>query len=262
MSSELDRTTALERVSERAFDVDVSDAWGISGIPNGGYLSHLGAKALGEVLAHPDPLTVTAHFARPSSPGPGRIEVDVIKQGRTQSMGVARLVQDEKERFRVTGTFADLDALAGPTVVEGAPPELPPLDACEQTVAAPPKSTFGERVQLRFVPGTAPFLRGGLGKMELGGYFRLKDGREPDPYVILLAADAWPPPALNGVETRVWVPTLELTVHVRKKPSPGWLRCWFRTRFLVDGTLEEDGELWDAEGNLVALSRQMARLSS
>lgn len=262
MPSELDRSAVLRAAGEGVFSVEVSDAWGISGIPNGGYLMYLGASALREVLRHEEPLTVTAHFARPAIPGPGEIRCEVIKQGRSQSMGVARLIQRGKERFRVTGTFVDLGALEGPTVEAGAPPELPPPEACDETIAAPPGSTFGERIELRFVPGTAPFLRGGVGEMELGGWMRFRDGREPDPLALLLFSDSWPPPALNGVETRVWVPTLELTVHVRRRPSPGWVGAWFRTRFLIDGSLEEDGELWDSSGRLVALSRQMAQLKA
>jgi acyl-CoA thioesterase len=49
-----------------------------------------------------------------------------------------------------------------------------------------------------------------------------------------------------------------LTAHVRARPAPGWLRCVFTTRFVTGGFLEEDGELWDDTGRLVAQSRQLA----
>ncbi len=259
---ELDDSIVLRRTSALAFDAEVSDGWGISGIPNGGYLAYLGASALAEVLPHPDPLTVTTRFARPTRPGPATVECEIIKLGRTQSAGVAKLVSEGKECFRVTATFGDLEAMEGPTLETGSPPPMPAPEAIAPRFGAPDGSTFGHRVDLRFAPGSVPFLDGARGPMELGGWIRLIDERPVDARVLLLFADAFPPPALNGVEQRVWVPTIELTVHVRRRPAPGWVRAWFRTRFLIEGRLEEDGELWDADGRLVALSRQYALFSS
>jgi hypothetical protein len=49
-------------------------------------------------------------------------------------------------------------------------------------------------------------------------------------------------------------------VHVRARPAPGMLLTRFTTRALIGGYLEEDGELWDSTGTLVAISRQLARV--
>jgi acyl-CoA thioesterase len=54
--------------------------------------------------------------------------------------------------------------------------------------------------------------------------------------------------------------TIQLTVHLRAKPAPGWLACRATTRFVSGGYHEEDFEIWDANGTLVAQSRQLALL--
>lgn len=96
------------------------------------------------------------------------------------------------------------------------------------------------------------------GKGEMRAWFGLADGRDPDPLSLLLAVDALPPTAFE-IGLKGWVPTVELTVHVRCRPAPGPLRVSITTRNLAGGFLEEDAEVWDSADRLVAQSRQLAR---
>ncbi|MEM8562184.1 MAG: thioesterase family protein [Pseudomonadota bacterium] len=79
-----------------------------------------------------------------------------------------------------------------------------------------------------------------------------------DVFALLMSTDAFPPTVFNAKLPVAWAPTVELTAHIRRVPEPGWLRCRFITRFISSGMLEEDGELWDTSGRLVAQSRQLA----
>jgi acyl-CoA thioesterase len=176
------------------------------------------------------------------------------------------LSQDGGEVLRAMTTFGDLAAVAGqggPTVERMTPPALPPPDACESGRAGPTSDlSIADRVDMRMRPGSVTWTADQKSDVaELAGWARLRDGREPDALSLLFFADAFPPPVLNlEAASARWVPTLELTVHVRRRPSAGWIRAVFRTRALIDGYLEEDGELYDERGELVAMSRQLARL--
>ncbi|MFN8152596.1 MAG: thioesterase family protein [Solirubrobacterales bacterium] len=57
-------------------------------------------------------------------------------------------------------------------------------------------------------------------------------------------------------------PTLELTIHFRAKPRPGeqYALTRFWTEASIDGLFDEMGEVWDANGRLLAQSRQIALL--
>jgi len=49
-------------------------------------------------------------------------------------------------------------------------------------------------------------------------------------------------------------------VHLRGHPAPGWLACRAAARFVSGGYHEEDFEVWDSAGTLVAQSRQLAMI--
>jgi hypothetical protein len=116
-----------------------------------------------------------------------------------------------------------------------------------------------ERFDTRMSPNTGWLTGVRTGVPEVLGWTRFADGREPDVASLPLFADSFPP-AVFELAPVSWVPTIELTVHVRARPTPGWLRARFETRFLVDGYLEEDGVIWDSSDRIVAQSRQLAML--
>ncbi len=72
--------------------------------------------------------------------------------------------------------------------------------------------------------------------------------------------DAFPPSLYSLVGNIGWVPTVELTVHVRRAPAAGWLRARFECDDLHRGRMIETGALWDSGGALVARCRQIGLL--
>jgi hypothetical protein len=116
-----------------------------------------------------------------------------------------------------------------------------------------------ERFDMRFHPDHVGWAVGQpSGRGELAAWFRLNDDRDPDPLALLLAVDALPPVTFD-LGMPGWAPTLELTAHVRAKPAPGWLKVRHATRNMAGGMFEEDCEVWDSTGRLVAQARQLAR---
>jgi acyl-CoA thioesterase len=246
-----------------AFTAGISHRWDTVGPPNGGFLLALAVRGLAEAVPFPDPITVTGHFFRPARHTPVELHVERIRAGKAHASAMVRLDQDGKEILRALGTFSDLAAGAGGDRSDARPPPLPPPEECLPVRELQPR-------QWDDLPGRMPELyraidvrlarperreEGEIARLE--GWMRFVDGRDPDVAALPLLADAFPPAVLDVADS-VWVPTVELTVHVRGRPAPGWIAASFRTRFLRHGYFEEDGELWDSTGRLVALSRQMA----
>jgi acyl-CoA thioesterase len=254
-----DRATAVRPAGDGRFTAHVEPVWNIGNAPNGGYLLSIALSGVAQSLPHPHPFAVSAHYPSRIEPGPAEVRVEVVRVGKGSSTAHARLVQDGEARVLVTATYGDLDRLSGPTSIQAERPDFPPPDECIRAMG-PNAPVFMQQFDLRLTPETAAWaVTKPSGVAEAAGWNRFADGREPDPACLPLMSDSFPPTVFNVVPS-LWVPTIELTVHVRGRPAPGWLQCRFRTRYLIDGYLEEDGEIWDSTGRLVALSRQMAKI--
>lgn len=242
------------------FEAALPDDWGGGLGLNGGFMLALCARALARAAPFPDPLVVSGFYLRPGSPGPARVSTEVIRAGKTTAFGESALWRDGKQVLRATAAFTDLaqTAARSPDLVFSAfaAPDLPPPEEC---FGFAPEAVRGVSIAGHFdyrmaaAPGWLTGQPTGNPRHEF--WMRFRDGRPADLLALPLIVDAAAPAVL---ELGIVSTTVELTVHLRARPAPGWLACRMWTSYVGGGYHEEDFEVWDSAGTLVAQSRQLA----
>ena len=216
--------TAVTPAGDGTYSAAVVPGWDIAGNANGGYLLAIGARGAARRHRSAGPVTVTGHFLAPGTPGPVNVTTEVVKKGKRFTTGRATLhVRRPAATGRCSGTFGDLGEDHGALLVDGSPPDLPPIDECAHIVATdtfPPP--FMGKVELHLHPGDVGFAAGERsGNARVRGWFQLLDGEPVDSVALLCALDAFPPTIFNTHLPVAWTPTVELTCHVRARPVPG-----------------------------------------
>ena len=260
-----DTDTTVRSRGDGSFDTHLTHRWSIGAVPNGGYSSAPAIAAMLEATERDVPLSVTTHFYKPTTPDcDARIDTEIHRSGRTAAYASAELVQDDVVRSRLTGVFGTLPPVDAPTRLMPEPIDIPRPEDC---VARDPavqgaRMTLLDHVDVVLEPSALELAEGGRSDrpISFGGWVRFGDERPPDPLALTLFADAFPPPILMVEPTAGWVPTIELTVHVRRRPVDGWIRAECKTVDVHDNLLIEEIRLWDEAGSLVAQGRQLAML--
>ncbi len=245
------------------WQADLPEGWDIFEVTNGGLLMAVATRAMEAETDGRQLISATGSYVNPAGKGPVDVDVVNLKSGRSLSTLRATLSREGKDLVYVTGVFAEPDRPRPERdMVKGGPPDIPPPDDCLRatpSATAPLPPPFTGKVDVRIHPDDAGLFVGRPGEEAvMRGWFRLLDGEAIDAHAVMLATDALPPAIFNSQYPAGWTPTVDLTVQVRNPSPQEWLSCVFTTRFATDGMLEEDGELWDDSGRLVALSRQLA----
>ncbi len=271
MDFELDRGIAVQATGPGEYAAELDPGWVVGGGLNGGYLLAVIGNAIRTELddsGQPDPVSVSSYYLTPTVPGPAVVRVRRIRMGGQRSTVAASLVQQqdgaEVERITVLAVYGSLDRMPAEVEREIPPPVLPPVEDCVETRHAPEEvrrmAPLLERFGTRLDPAYVGWAVGEPSRTGLiQGWFKLADDRPLDPIALLLVVDALPPVTFD-LGLPGWAPTLELTAHVRARPAPGWAIVRHATRNISGGQFEEDCEVWDSTGRLVAQSRQLALL--
>ena len=257
-----DDDTAIAGLGNGRWSTRLDRGWNIGDNANGGYALTPVLRALRELSGHPDPISVTTHCLRPSKGDTdAEIRAELVRRGRTRATAHGELEQQGKTRLVMLAAFGDLSVAVGaPGSLTLEPPDLPPPERCLH------RSGLEQGVELPILTRADVYIRPehavarGSEEAVLDGWIRLGDGTDPSTMTLPFFADAFPP-SLYSVFGRIgWMPTIELTVHVRRRPARGWIQARFECDDLHDGRMVESGSLWDSTGALVARSRQIGLL--
>jgi acyl-CoA thioesterase len=262
-----ERDTAVARTGDGGWTADCRPDWFAPRGPNGGYIAATilramqGELALGEGAGRPV-RSLTLHYLRPPLAGPLEISVRVERTGRSLSNVTARLEQDGRLCVIAAGAFS-VDFPAPASYADPAPDVAPP----KAELYVPPEGDGVPAMALRFATSWAigpPPLSGGDQALT-GGWIGFAEGPEDlDAPALAMLTDAWLPSPFTRLQAPLSAPTVDLTIHFRapELAVAAPVLCVFRSRFAHGGFFEEDGELWSADGVLLAQSRQLALLIS
>lgn len=248
------QTTAM---GDGRYKATLTDNWSIGNVPNGGYSMAVLANAMRDFSDYDAPVLMSANYCGRLGAGELDIQIERMAQSRQFDRLQINAEQNGKTALRAWGTL--MQSYQDAPSHEQPAPDLPALDDCTDH-AATPGMNIHQRFHMRFDPETAGWLQQRTTpRSQIQGWIQLAEPEPWTPESMMLVADAFPPSIFASRGMTGWVPTIELNVQILKVPSSSWLKCVFRSNYINGNLLVEDGEIWDANDDLIATSRQLAQ---
>ncbi|WP_067898154.1 acyl-CoA thioesterase [Nocardia vaccinii] len=257
-ATSLELATSLEPVGAGIAKVALSPAWWIEGTAYGGYLAALLLRAAqAECGQDQRPLSLTVHFISAVRPGPAEVQTRAVSAGRSSSTVTATLSQGGSCRaFAVVAFGRDR---GGPLLDEHSMPVGDPPELSEPL-------TVRAEVRARF-PLHARFERRRLAEsarktFDVGGWIRLSDPQPLDYLSAVTFLDSWVAAATTKVAasrmlTLVYFVQFLCPLPLENERSRDYALAVFRSGSARDGYAEDDGELWNQRGTLLARAQQV-----
>ena len=226
-------------------------------------------KALTSILPHSTALSSSVQYLDRIDAKTFELEVETFKTSRGSSSGIVKLKQDDKICTTFTGTCSDFQFIKG---YDGLQKPLPNIfnesdkkDYIKMNYDKISKGftpAFIQQLECLIHPDHAWWNRDSNDKNNEArcSAFLEMQGGIPDQFCLSFYSDILPPVVSNKYGPLGWIPTITLTTHIRQLPSTSELYADFRATDINKGYFEQDCNIWDLNGNLVASSRQLTRI--
>ncbi len=260
----------LENTEDNKFLVNPNTNYFVGNTPHGGYLMAMMHKALTNILPHSTAISSSVQYLDRIDAAPFVLEVETFKISRGSSSGIVKLKQNSKTCTTFTGTCSDFEFMKG---YDGLSKPLPEIfkDKDKKDYV---KMNY-DKISKGFTPAFIQQL-GCLVHPDHAWWNRESDNNKdnearcsaflemeggiPDQFCLSFYSDILPPVVSNKYGPLGWIPTITLTTHIRKLPLTPVVYADFRATDINKGYFEQDCNIWDLNGNLVASSRQLTRI--
>ena len=259
----------LENLEDNKFIVNPDTNYFVGNTPHGGYLMAVMHKALTSILPHSTAISSSVQYLDRIDAKTFELEVETFKTSRGSSSGIVKLKQDNKICTTFTGTCSDFQFMKG---YDGLQKPLPNIfnesdkkDYIKMNYDKISKGftpAFIQQLECLIHPDHAWWNRDSNDKNNEArcSAFLEMQGGIPDQFCLSFYSDILPPVVSNKYGPLGWIPTITLTTHIRQLPSTPELYADFKASDINKGYFEQDCNIWDLNGNLVASSRQLTRI--
>jgi len=259
-----DADTAVEPLGEGRFGAEMSERWWVGRGPNGGYVAAVVLRAiLAATGAARPPRSLTVQYPRAPKAGPVEVAVAIEREGSRATFVSARLEQGGEVQATALAVLSEDWDAEGFVEVEmpeaGEPGEMHAIEPSDRPGAPRMLQNYLVRPAIG-----EPAFSGGPARN--GTWIRTREPHLLDAPLAAALLDTWFPAPFVRVDSPRPAPTIDYTVHFRSPlppagatPEDAYLVA-FRSGLARHGFFEEDGELWSADGVLLAQSRQLALL--
>ena len=259
----------LTKVSDTVFSFTPDPKYFVGNTPHGGYLLALMNKAMTEVLPHPSAINSNIYYLDRTEPEPAELHVEVVRRSKGSSMGQVKLIQNNKITCLYSSICSDFQYMKGHSGLETPMPEI--INSVQQDdfkvmnyenfkLGSTP--SFIQQLNMSVHPDHAWWDREistDAAEARCSAYLELQGG-VADTFILSYLADILPPVVQNKYGPLGWVPTLTLTCNIRQLPKTNLLFIDGIAKDISNGYFEQDCNIWDMSGNLVATSRQLAKI--
>jgi acyl-CoA thioesterase len=259
----------LTKVSDTVFSFTPDSRYFVGNTPHGGYLLALMNKAITLVLPHPSAINSNVYYLDRTEPEPAELHVEILRTSRGSSMGQVKLIQNKKITCLYSSLCSDFEYMKGHSGLGTPMPEI--IHSIEQddfkvmsyeNLGLGSTPSFIKQLNMSVHPDHAWWDRDisiDAAEARCSAYLELKGG-VADTFVLSYLADILPPVVQNKYGSLGWIPTLALTCNIRQLPQTNLLFIDGLAKDISNGYFEQDCYIWDMNGNLVATSRQLAKI--